>query len=102
MTITIHTRAHSANVLIAVLVLAGVASIAMASVLSLTLNQQHSVARSVSWNKALPVAESGIEEALTHLHKTNGEGLGVDGWSINGDRYTKTRFLEDEFRSGNR
>jgi hypothetical protein len=53
-------------------------AIAVASGLNLVSRQNYSVARAHSWNSAIPVAEAGIEEALTHL--TDDTNLTANGW----------------------
>ncbi len=41
--------------------------------------------RSQAWNKAIPVLEAGIEEALAHLHDFP-DNRGVNGWKISADK----------------
>jgi hypothetical protein len=44
------------------------------------------------WNNALPMAEAGIEEAMTHLG-SNTNGYAVDGWATDGTNFFKQRAL---------
>lgn len=50
--------------------------------------------RSQSWNIAMTVAESGIEEGLQHLNK-NFSNLATDGWSLSGSLYVRSNALPD-------
>ena len=50
-------------------------------------------ARSQVWNAALPVAEAGLEEALTQLNYTLGKNLDANGWSKCKGGVQKTRYL---------
>jgi len=77
------------NTLLVVLLATGLIVAALGSYLNLAATEHKTVHRSLSWNAALPVAEAGVEEALSHLNKnrTNFEG---DGWTTN---YFKRRSL---------
>ena len=72
--------------------------IIIASYLSLANQVSSSVDRSQSWNQAIPVLESGIEEALTQLHiaGTNSLLLTSNNWTYGLDgAYHKTRAFSD-------
>jgi len=56
------------SVLLVSLLTASVIGIALGSYLTLTSNQNQSVFRSMTWNEGIPVAEAGVEEALTQIH----------------------------------
>ncbi len=46
------------------------------------------VFRSLAWNSAIPVAEAGLEEALTQLYQVNGtNNLSANGWTLGADGY---------------
>jgi hypothetical protein len=73
-------------------------AIIIASYLNLANQVNSSVARSQAWNQAIPVLESGIEEALTQLHcaGTNSLQLTGNNWSYGLDGlYHKTRVFSD-------
>ncbi|MGB0579050.1 MAG: DUF7305 domain-containing protein [Limisphaerales bacterium] len=63
------------------LVICLVIGITLAAYLDLVSSQHRAVVRSEVWNSAVPVAEAGVEEALTHLHlqRTN---LNANGWLL--------------------
>jgi hypothetical protein len=86
------------------LLTAAVIGIAMASYLALVSHQHRSHMRSLAWNSCIPVLESGIEEALAHIHYkgtqlhrgitapllANGWQLGLDGRFYKGPRQVGT------------
>jgi len=74
-----HNR-EQGSVLVTSLIVGLAAGITLASYLVLISNRYRMTVRSMDWNKAMPVLESGIEEALTHLHDefTN---LSLNGWT---------------------
>ncbi len=53
--------------------------ITLAAYLNLASSQHRAVVRSESWNSAIPVAEAGLEEALTQLH-LNRTNLTANNW----------------------
>ena len=75
--------------LVTALILCAIMGTALASYLGVVRAQHRSVARSLAWNSALPVAEAGIEEAMAHLnHDTN---RAASGWTLVGTNYVKSR-----------
>src|SRR5579872_4504293 len=74
-----------------------VIAIALTSYLALVSNQNRSVAQATAWNQAVPVLESGIEEALTQIHYYEyANYYGSNGWTLGADGlYHKNRTLSD-------
>jgi hypothetical protein len=71
----------------------GVVSVALASYLTLIQNHTTATMRSLAWNSIIPVAEAGIEEALTHI-SLNGL-VAADGWELVQGKYLmKTRKID--------
>lgn len=80
------------SVLAVTLLTAAVVGIGVTSYLMLVSHQNFSTARSQAWNSAIPLAEAGVEDALTHLNLDN--GLGDNNWlssQINGQTVYKKR-----------
>jgi len=81
------------SILMVTLLTAVVIGLGVASYLSLVSNQYSSTMRSLAWNTGIPVAEAGIEEALTHLNDDN--NLAANNWNgiqVNGQTlYQKRR-----------
>ena len=65
------------SVLMTVLVISGVVGLTLVAYLSLVGFQNNSVIRSHTWNDAMPVAEAGIEEALSQLQHNGPGSAGV-------------------------
>src|SRR5205085_2529601 len=87
----IRASRETGNTLLVVLLIAGLLTAAMGTYLGLTLQEHKMVKRSLCWNAALPMAEAGIEEVLSHLNK-NSSNYTADGWTNN---FTKQRTLGD-------
>ena len=80
---------EAGNTLLVVLLITGLIVAALGSYLNLAMTEHKTVHRSLAWNAALPLAEAGVEEALSHLNK-NRTNFAADGWTTN---YFKHRSL---------
>lgn len=60
-------------------------TISLASYLNLVASQNRSTLRSMCWAAALPAAEAGIEEALTHLCRNGVDNLASPEWKLKED-----------------
>jgi hypothetical protein len=87
-----HSR-QSGHTLFVVMMLTGIIIAALGTYLNLASQEQKTLRRSYCWNAALPMAEAGVEEALSHLNqdKTN---YASDGWGTNVIRH---RGLGDDY-----
>src|SRR5258706_3887872 len=90
----------SGSALLVTLFVAAILAAAVGTYLALTAQGNTSVKRSIGWNAALPLAEAGIEEALTHA-VSNTNTFRVDGLTINptNGAYSKQRYLGDGYYS---
>ncbi|MBI5799411.1 MAG: hypothetical protein HZA92_01615 [Verrucomicrobia bacterium] len=97
--------ARAGSVLVVTLLIAMVIGITLAAFMDLSSAQHRSVVRSGVWNSCIPMAESGLEEALTHVF-LNSSNLASQGWtmtttglamsngvSLTGTLYYKSRVL---------
>jgi hypothetical protein len=75
------------SVLLVALLTATVIGISLSSYLTLTSNQHLAVFRSSSWSECIPVAEAGIEEAMTQINSTAITKLWANNWTWGTDRY---------------
>ena len=95
-----HSKSNiQGSVLCVTLLSATVLAILLASYLSLVNTHTLSVERSQSWNRALIVAEGGVEEAMAHLNSgvTTNE-LATNSWVSLGDgNYAKTNTLGNSY-----
>src|SRR6185503_11226096 len=88
---------EAGSTLLAVLLLTGIILLALGTYLALASQEHRTVKRSLCWNAALPMAEAGIEEALSQL-KQNTTNFEADGWSTN---HIKQRTLTNGFYNVN-
>src|SRR5947207_12381209 len=91
----IHVSKLRASTLLIAMVITGIVSATLGSYLLLLQSQNRIVMESLAWNAALPVAEAGIEEAMTHLTRNGSSNLAVNGWTADSGSYTKSRDLGD-------
>jgi len=91
-------HASQGSALLVVMGTVVVIGIALAAVLSLTTHEQRILARTAAWNAALPVAEAGIEEALSHLMQVDGGPRGVNGWVASGSSFVLSRTNSSDSR----
>jgi hypothetical protein len=64
------------------MLLLGIIVLALGTYLALASQESRTAKRSLCWNAALPMAEAGIEEALSQLWK-NTTNFAADGWTTN-------------------
>jgi hypothetical protein len=65
--------------------------VALVSYLTMVQTQHRATLRAGAWNHAMPVAESGLEEALAHLNIRGTSNLVVDGWTLTNGNAFMTR-----------
>jgi Tfp pilus assembly protein PilX len=82
------------NVLLIALATTSIMGLTLASYLTLTSSQNVNTSRGQSWNLAIPVAEAGLEEALTQLYYNGVTNLTANNWTYSGGQYTKQRSLD--------
>jgi hypothetical protein len=85
---------RSGSALLVTLFIAGLLAAAVGTYLAMTSTGSTNVKRSIGWNAALPLAEAGVEEALSHVMK-NTNSYAFDGWSFTNGAYRKQRLLGD-------
>jgi len=78
--------------LMVTLVVGSIIGIMLASFLALVQFQNRAVLRAEAWNCEIPLAEAGIEEAMSQWYysRTN---LSANGWTLINNAYTKQRTL---------
>ena len=93
--IQMERRSEAGSTLGMTLLISGVLGIVLASYLTMVDSEHRAVARSQSWNLAIPEVEGAIEESLAHIQQ-NGL-VAVDGWSSSGGTLVKTRNFVDQY-----
>src|SRR5262245_42246436 len=84
-----------ASVLVIALVLGTLLGLTLGSYMIWASNHNRAVTRSTAWNRAIPVLEAGIEEAMSHLQNSP-SNRAQSGWSLTNGVYAKTRNLESD------
>ncbi len=76
-----HRRQTQGSALMISVVITGIIGASVVGYLELVGHQQKMLTRAQYWNFALPAAEAGIEDALTHLHYyAHGSNVVGNGW----------------------
>ena len=94
MKLTFQSRSSGSLLMVTIVVL-GVISLALGSYLTLVATQNRTVVSAYTWNTALPYAEAGIEEGLTHLIRAGGSNLVAHGWAADGADYVRSGTIAD-------
>jgi hypothetical protein len=97
-----HSLQRQGNVLVICLVVSGTLGFVLAGYLTLVNYQHKATMRSLSWNTAIPIAEAGIEEALTQVNANGTNLVANNDWDLVDDKYfLKWRKIgEDRFLAG--
>ena len=82
----IKIKNNSGGVLVGTIILTALLGSILAGYLSYLSHQNRLVARSVTWNSTIPLAEAGIEEALAQLNQ-NGAVVANNGFEIAQSKY---------------
>jgi hypothetical protein len=87
----------SGSALLMSLLIVGVMAVALGSYLMLIQNEAHAMMRSISWNSGIPVAEAGLEEALTHISVCGTNSFQNNGWVLTQGKFLmKTRLVDGQ------
>jgi hypothetical protein len=96
-TSSFHSARTQGNTLLLTVVMTALIGFVLAVYLTLVQHQNTANTRSQVWNSAMPIVESGVEDALAHLNRHGATNLNCDGWSLSGTEYTMTRTVGDGF-----
>ena len=89
-----HERGH---ILLTALVMAATVAIGVASFAILVTSQNKSITRSLVWNQSIPIAESGVEEALTQLFYKSTNTPPGNGWTVTNGTFFKQRSIGNNY-----
>jgi hypothetical protein len=93
-----HSPAERGSVLFVTLITTAILGLGLASYLRMVSTQNYSVARSQAWNRAIPVLEAGIEEALGQINRSIApSSFAANGWTLTGTNYVKQVNLGTEY-----
>src|SRR5947207_1245878 len=80
------------SILAIMLILSALIGLMLAAYLTMVGSQNKFTQRSQVWNNAVPIAESGVEEALAHINYSGTtSNFAINGWSLVNTNYLKTR-----------
>ena len=82
--------------LLTAMILVGLVGLMATAYMKLASRQHYLTARSQMWSSEIPIAEAGIEEALTHIN-SGSTNFGVNGWTLSGGVYARQRNLGDGY-----
>ena len=85
------------SVLLSTLVIALLVGIVVGALLFVARQQNYFAYRSNVWCSEIPIAEAGIEEAMAHINSRATMGWAVNGWSLSGSNFVKTRVMGDDY-----
>ena len=88
-------RTTAGNTLLTTIVITGIIGLALVSYLTLTTNQNQVIFRSQVWNTAMPVAEAGIEEAMTHGNINYPTNMVSNDWMASSNGFRKNNVVGD-------
>lgn len=88
-------RNENGSVMVLGLVTSAVLVVGLASYLSLVEAQNTSVMRSQTWNSAIPAAEAGVEDALSHLNTIGEAWRATNGYVLTSNMFTISREVGD-------
>lgn len=81
--------------LVGALIMAAVTSTVLVAVVTMVAQEHRTLARSATWNAALPITEAGIEEAMSHMRKVSLGNRVANGWTASGTNVVLTRTRTD-------
>ena len=79
------------HILLTALVMSVAIAIGVGSFAILVSSQNKSITRSEAWNQCIPVAECGVEEALTQLYYNGTNTPPGNGWTVTNGTFFKQR-----------
>ena len=86
-------KSEFGHLLVTVVVITALISLALMWYLDIISNETRMVDRSQLWNACIPVAEAGVEEALTQMFNNYATNMTANGWTLINDEYVKTNTL---------
>ena len=88
-------KSEEGAMLVGTLIIAAIMGSVIVAVTAMVIQEHRMLSRSSTWNATLPIAEAGIEEAMSHSRQV-GTGLrNVNGWTLSGTNYVLTRNRTD-------
>jgi hypothetical protein len=87
-------KSEMGSALLVTLIISAILGVALASYFKMVEAQNRLIVESQYWNYAIPLAEAGIEEALTHLNTVGDASREANGWTAATNQFTLSRSLD--------
>src|SRR5687768_9690578 len=92
---SLQRKSEEGAMLVGTLVMAAIMGSVIVAVTAMVIQEHRMLSRSTTWNATLPIAEAGIEEAMSHCRQV-GTGLrNVNGWTNAGTNIFLSRTRTD-------
>ena len=88
-------KSEQGAMLVGAIIMAAVISTVLVAVVSMVAQEHRMLARSTTWNAALPMAEAGVEEAMSHMRQVGVAQRFVNGWTAVGTNFVMSRTRTD-------
>src|SRR2546421_7320062 len=88
----LRTSKQEGSILAIMLILSALIGLMLAAYLTMVGGQNKFTQRSQVWNNAVPIAESGVEEALAHINYSGTtSNFAINGWTAVNTNFVRTR-----------
>jgi len=88
----LRTPKQEGSILAIMLILSALIGLMLAAYLTMVGSQNKFTQRSQVWNNAVPIAESGVEEALAHINYSGTtSNFAINGWTAVNTNFVRTR-----------
>src|SRR5687768_58356 len=77
----IKKKSEQGAILVGILIVGVVVSTVLVALVTLVTQEHKMLTKSATWNSALPVAEAGVEEAMSHMRQVGVGPRFVNGWT---------------------
>jgi Tfp pilus assembly protein PilX len=78
----IQKKSEQGGILVGILIVGVVVSTVLIALVALVTQEHRMLTKSTTWNSALPLAEAGVEEAMSHLRQVGVGPRSVNGWTL--------------------
>ena len=78
----IKKKSEQGAILVGILIVGVIVSTVLVALVTLVTQEHKMLTQSATWNSALPQAEAGIEEAMSHMRQVGVGPRSVNGWTL--------------------
>jgi hypothetical protein len=77
----IRSKSEQGGILVGVLIVGVIVSTVLVAMVAMVTQEHKMLTKSATWNSALPLAEAGVEEAMSHMRQVGVGPRFVNGWT---------------------